>query len=47
MDSLEKDIRQLFCDTGPLDRDTVVVLLLGLLDRIQKIEAAHGIKGDA
>ena len=39
MDSLEKDIRQLFCDTGPLERDQVVVLLLGILDRIQELEA--------
>jgi hypothetical protein len=38
-DFLEKEIRQLFCDTGPLERDQVVMLLLGLLDRIQELEA--------
>ena len=38
-DYLENKIRQLFCDTGPLERDQVVVLLLGLLDRIQELEA--------
>lgn len=38
-DHLEKEIRQLFCDTGPLDRDEVTAILLGLLDRIQNIEA--------
>jgi hypothetical protein len=37
--SLEKEIRQLFCDTGPLERDQIVVLLLGLLGRIQELEA--------
>jgi hypothetical protein len=39
MDSLEKEIRHLLCDTGPLERDQVVVLLLGILGRIQEIEA--------
>lgn len=38
-DQLERDIRHLLCDAGPLDRDDVVMLLLGLLDRIQSIEA--------
>jgi|LakMenE18May11ns_1017448.scaffolds.fasta_scaffold6599062_2 hypothetical protein len=38
-DQLDRDIRQLLCDTGPLDRDDVAMLLLGLLDRIQAIEA--------
>jgi len=38
-DSLEKEIRQLFCDAGPLERDQVVMLLLGLLERIQELEA--------
>jgi len=38
-DHLENAIRQLFRDTGPLDRDEVAVLLLDLLDRIQNIEA--------
>jgi hypothetical protein len=44
MDSLEKDIRNLFCDSGPLDREEVTYLLLQMLYRIQKLEAAHGIK---
>lgn len=47
MDSLEKDIRNLFCNTGALDRDEVVGLLLEMLSRIQRLEeAAHGIKGE-
>lgn len=37
-DSLEKDIRSLFCNNGPLDRDEVTMLLLQLLDRIKKLE---------
>lgn len=47
MDELERDIRHLFSNNGELDRDEVTMLLLGLLKRIQKLEAAHGIKGDA
>ncbi len=39
-DQLERDIRHvLYSNTGPLDRDEVGMLLLGLLDRIQTIEA--------
>jgi len=37
-DSLEKDIRRMFCDTGPLDRDEITILLLDLLKRIQQLE---------
>ena len=45
MESLEKDIRHFaFSDTGPIDRDTVGALLLQMLNRIQELEAAHGIK---
>lgn len=44
LDSLEKDIRNLFNNSGPLDRDEVTMLLLQLLDRIQKLEDAHSIK---
>jgi hypothetical protein len=39
MDSLEKDIRHLFTNTGTLDRDEVACLLLELLSRIQTLEA--------
>lgn len=38
-DSLEKDIRHLFTNTGELDRDEVACLLLALLSRIQTLEA--------
>ena len=44
MDTLKHDIRQLLCERGPLDRDTVAMLLLEMLERIEKLEAAHGIK---
>lgn len=47
MDDLEKTIRDMFYDTGELDRDEVTCILLELLDRIKKLEAAHGIKGAA
>ena len=48
MDSLEKDIRHFaFSDTGEVDREAIGALLLEMLDRIQKLEAAHGIKGEA
>jgi hypothetical protein len=39
-DQLEQDIRYVvYINTGPLDRDEVGMLLLGLLDRIQTLEA--------
>lgn len=47
MDELERDIRHLFSNNGELDRDEVAMLLLGLLERIQKLEDAHSIKGYA
>ncbi len=40
-DTLEKDIRSLFDNTGQLDVDEVAHLLLQLLDRIQRLEATH------
>jgi len=43
MDDLEKDIRHLLSNSGELDRDEVAMLLLQLLKRVQKLEAAHGI----
>lgn len=40
MDSLEKNIRHFaFSDTGPIDRDTLGVILLEMLNRIQELEA--------
>jgi hypothetical protein len=47
MDELEQDIRHLYSNIGELDRGEVTMLLLGLLKRIQQLEAAHGIKGEA
>ena len=38
-DPLEKDIRQMFCDTEAWERDQVTLLLLGMLRRIQELEA--------
>jgi hypothetical protein len=38
-DCLEKDIRQLFTNTGALGRDEVTCLLLEMLSRIQSLEA--------
>lgn len=39
MDWLEKDIRHVaFSDTGPFDRDTLGVILLEMLNRIQELE---------
>lgn len=39
-DQLERDIRHVvYSNTGPLERDEVGMLLLGLLDRIQAVEA--------
>ena len=38
MDITEKDIRNLFADSGELDRDEVAMLLLQLLERIQNLE---------
>ena len=46
-DVLEQDIRHLFSNSGQLDRDEVAMLLLGLLKRIQQLEDANGIKGEA
>lgn len=40
MDDLEKSIREMRNQITPLDRDEVAYLLLRLLDRIQKLEAA-------
>lgn len=37
-DQLEREIRHLYSNSGPLDRDEVTNLLLQLLDRIQKLE---------
>lgn len=37
-DQLERDIRNLFCNTGELSRDEVTSILLGLLERIQHLE---------
>lgn len=37
-DQLERDIRNLFCNTGELSRDEVTGILLGLLERIQLLE---------
>ena len=37
-DQLERTIRNLYCDQGPLERDVVVPILLELLERIQKLE---------
>lgn len=52
-DDLERQIRNLWCNTGDLDRDEVTQLLLGLLGRIQALEGgdndgccAHGIHQD-
>jgi hypothetical protein len=48
MDPLEKEIRDFaFSDRGAVDRETVGLILLEMLRRIQKLEAAHDIKGDA
>ena len=45
MDSLEREIRHFaFSNTGEVDRETVGAILLEILYRIQKLEAAHGIK---
>ena len=38
MDALEQSIRNLGCDSGPLDREQVVYMLVGLYERIQKLE---------
>jgi hypothetical protein len=38
MDTTEKDIRNLFANTGELDRDEVACLLLQLVERIQNLE---------
>jgi hypothetical protein len=40
MDTTEKDIRNLFCSSGPLDRDEVAMLMLQLVERIQNLEQA-------
>lgn len=40
-DSLEQDIRRLFSNTGPLDRDEITMMLLDLLKRIQELENAE------
>jgi hypothetical protein len=42
MDSLEQSIRDLACDSGPLDREQVMCILIGLYERIQKLEWAVG-----
>jgi hypothetical protein len=39
-DLLERDIRNLYCNCGELDREEVAHLLLQLLARIQKLEEA-------
>jgi hypothetical protein len=41
MDTTEKDIRDLFSNTGELDRDEVALLLLQLVERIQNLENAQ------
>jgi hypothetical protein len=38
-DPLEQDIRHLYGDTGPLEREAAAWLLLALLERIQSLEA--------
>lgn len=40
-DGLEREIKGLFADSGPLDRDAVVMLLLQMLHRIQMLEVAQ------
>lgn len=40
MDTTEKDIRNLFANSGELDRDEVAMLLLQLVERIQNLERA-------
>ena len=40
MDTTEKDIRDLFVSSKPLDRDEVAMLLLQLVERIQNLERA-------
>lgn len=40
-DGLEREIRMLFADNGPLERDQVVMLLLQMLHRIQMLEAVQ------
>lgn len=37
-DELEKEIRSLYYEKGPLDRGDIVILLLGLLARITTLE---------
>lgn len=38
IDCLERSIRDLYCNTGPLDREEVIGVLLGLLARIKALE---------
>jgi len=41
MDATENNIRDLFSNTGELDRDEVALLLLQLVERIQNLENAQ------
>lgn len=40
MDTTEKQIRDMFCNSGPFDRDEIALLMLQLVERIQNLEQA-------
>jgi hypothetical protein len=48
MDTTEKQIRDMFCNSGPFDRDEIALLMLQLVERIQNLEQAsqcYSLKG--